>query len=274
MAVATVPTREEFARLADPYRRELLALPLPTGLGGPSAAPEAPLVKQTDLPWLEPVPDAMVAADETDPAVAVASRQSIRLAFVAALQHLPPRQRAVLILRDVLRFRTAEVAEAVDITTTAVNSLLQRARAAHLERAALREDDISESVPAQQRELLDRYVSAFERYDVAAIVELLTADAIWEMPPYRSWFRGGEAISRLIELRCPAEKPGDLMLVPTSANGQPAFGAYLRDRDGRYRAYQLQVLTVTAGGISHAALFFDVSLFPIFGLPPTQPARP
>jgi RNA polymerase sigma-70 factor (ECF subfamily) len=248
--------------------------PLPTGLGGPSANPTDTLVDQPEVPWLEPISDSMVDPERTDPAAIVASRESIRLALIAALQYLPPRQRAVLILRDVLNWRAAEVAEALDTTTTAVNSILQRARA-QLGQVAPSEDEVVEPTAPDQRELLDRYVTAFENYDVAAIVELFTADAVWEMPPFTAWYQGAENIGRLIAAQCPAEGPGDLRLVPTEANGQPAFAMYLRDPvDGVYHAFGLHVLTLTASGIAHVALFFDLSLFATFGLRQTQPALP
>jgi RNA polymerase sigma-70 factor, ECF subfamily len=157
--------------------------PLPTGLGAPSSDPVAPLVEQSEVPWLEPIPDAMVTAELRDPAAIVTNRESIRLALVAALQHLPPRQRAVLVLRDVLKWRAAEVAELLDTTTTAVNSILQRART-QLDQASPTQDQVVEPVNADQRELLDRYATAFEDYDVAALVELFAKDAIWEMPPF------------------------------------------------------------------------------------------
>jgi RNA polymerase sigma-70 factor, ECF subfamily len=244
--------------------------PLPTGLGAPSASPGDPLVEQPEVPWLEPVPDAMVGGAGDDPAAIVASRASVRLAFIAALQHLPPRQRAVLVLRDVLQWRAAEVAELLGTTTAAVNSILQRARA-QLDQAALSEDDISEPSAPEQRELLDRYVHALQDKDISAIVQLFTADAIWEMPPFTGWYRGPEHIGRLIATQCPAG-PGELRLVPTAANGQPAFGMYRLSDDGDWHAFQLHVLTLTAAGIAHVTAFFDLRLFTTFGLPQTQPA--
>jgi RNA polymerase sigma-70 factor (ECF subfamily) len=245
--------------------------PLPTGLGGPSSDPEEPLVQRAEAPWLEPIPDAMAGAEGADPAAIVTSRESIRLALIAALQHLPPRQRAVLILRDVLRWRAAEVADLLDTTTTAVNSILQRARG-QLEQVAPTQDEIVEPEAADERALLDRYVRAFEDYDVAGIVELFTKDAVWEMPPFTGWYQGPESIGRLIAGQCPASAPGDMLMIPTRANGQPAFGLYMRQADGTYQAFHLQVLTVGARGVSHVAAFFDLDLFAAFGLPPTQPA--
>src|SRR5687768_6274727 len=152
--------------------------PLPTGLGAPAAEPTAPPVERGEVPWLEPVPDGMVGAGGDDPAAIVTARESIRLALVAALQHLPPRQRAVLILRDVLKWRAAEVAEVLETSTAAVNSILQRARA-QLDQVSPSEDNVSEPTAAEQRELLEKYVTAFEAKDVAAIVELFTKDAIF-----------------------------------------------------------------------------------------------
>ncbi|GGO64845.1 sigma-70 family RNA polymerase sigma factor [Nonomuraea cavernae] len=319
------PSNEDFLRLADPLRRELLAhcyrmlgsvhdaedlvqetylrawraydrfegrsslrtwlyriattacltaldsrsrRPLPTGLGAPSSEATAPLAERPELPWLEPVPDGMVGAD--DPATIVTSRESIRLALIAALQHLPPRQRAILILRDVLRWRAAEVAEALGTTTVAVNSGLQRARA-QLSEVAPSLDDPARPLSAEQRARLDRYMAAFERYDVAAIVELLTKDAVWEMPPYTGWWQGPESIGRLIAANCPASGAGDLRLVPVAANGQPAFAVYFREGTG-YHAFAVQVLTMTGEGVSHVVMFFDLDLFDTFGLPRTMPA--
>jgi RNA polymerase sigma-70 factor (ECF subfamily) len=253
--------------------------PMPTGLGAPDNDPDGTLAENSEVPWLEPYPSGTTlspgsaspdGAGGGDPASVVTSRESIRLAFIVALQHLPPRQRAVLVLRDVLRFRAAEVAEAVGTTTAAVNSLLQRARAT-LDEVGPIQDELVEPAAPEQKELLDRYVEAFESYDVQAIVSLFTADAVWEMPPFLSWFKGAENIGRLVLSQCPAEKAGDLLHLSTTANGQPALAAYLRDADGDYHAFQLQVLTVAGDRVSHVASFFDVSLFPVFGLPPSLP---
>ena len=245
--------------------------PLPTGLGAEASDPLATLVQQPEVPWLQPVPDALVASEAADPATVVTSKESIRLAFVAALQHLPPKQRAVLILRDVLKWRAAEVAELLGTTTTAVNSSLQRAHA-QLDRATLVQDEMVEPATPDQRELLDRYVAAFESYDVQAIVDLFTEDAVWEMPPFTGWYLGAETIGRLIGSQCPASGPGDMRMVRADANGQPAFALYMRDLDGVHRAFQLQVLTLTSSGVAHVGCFFDTGLFASFGLPETLPA--
>lgn len=239
--------------------------PLPTGLGAPSSQGDDPLVERPEVPWLEPVPDAAVGAD---PAAVVTSRESVRLALVAALQFLPARQRAVLLLRDVLQWPAAEVAGMLDISTAAVNSILQRARA-QLAQVSPAEEELAEPTEQRQRELLERYVTAFESYDTAAIAELFTKDAIFEMPPFDSWYQGPDNIARLVETHCPAQRPGDLKLLPCAANGQPAFAMYFRGDDGLYHAFGLPVLRLTEAGVSHVSMFFDLSLFDVFGLPDT-----
>ncbi len=232
--------------------------PLPTGLGGPRCDPGEEPFQPPEITWLEPFPDR-----DDDPASIVVGRESLRLALVAALQHLPPRQRAVLVLRDVLQWRAAEVAEALELSVAAVNSLLQRARA-QLDSVAPQQDQLVER--SDQRELLDRYVRAFEAKDVAAIVALFTADAVWEMPPFATWYQGREDIAWHLANRCPAV-PGGQRLIPISANGQPGFANYLRGPDGVMRAFNVQVLTIGPGGVSHAAVFLDTSLYAAFGLP-------
>ncbi|WP_443075798.1 sigma-70 family RNA polymerase sigma factor [Streptomyces sp. TRM 70351] len=244
--------------------------PLPTGLGQPSADPSEDLVERGEVPWLEPVPDALVGAAGADPAAVVTSRESIRLAFVAALQHLPARQRAVLLLRDVLRWRAAEVAELLGTSVASVNSALQRARA-QLKQVAPTEESVTEPAGSERRALLDRYVAAFEVKDVAEIVKLFSQDAVWEMPPFTGWYQGPAVIGELIDTRCPAG-PGDMRLIPVEMNGQPAFGVYMLGEDGTYRPFQLQVLTLTPAGVSHVAAFLDTSLFATCGLPESLPA--
>ena len=228
--------------------------PLPAGLGGPSDTGGQPLEKRDEVPWLSPLP---TGAD--DPAAIVTARESTRLAFVAALQHLPARQRAVLILRDVLAWRAAEVAELLDTTVPAVNSLLQRARA-QLDEVAPTPEDVTEP-DADKHELLERYVAAFERKDVAGIVALLAEDAVWEMPPYPTWFRGPEQVARHLAGQCPGG-PGDFRFVRTEANGQAALGMYLYGEP-----FCLQVLTTRGSSFSHVVSFFDLRLFEAFGLP-------
>ena len=238
--------------------------PMPSGLGAPSDEPERPVVASPEVPWLEPAPDAVAGADAADPATIVAARESTRLAFVAALQHLPAKQRVVLILRDVLKWRAAEVAELLGTSTAAVNSALQRARAQLREDAPLR-DELVEPTDPGQRELLERYAKAFEDADIAGLIELFKKDVVWEMPPFPEWFVGADVVVRLILAQC-GPAPGDIRMVPAGANAQPAFGLYMRDEDGVHRAYQLQVLSVARDGVAHVSAFFDTSLFPLFGL--------
>jgi RNA polymerase sigma-70 factor (ECF subfamily) len=245
--------------------------PLPTGLGAPSLQADAPLVQNTEVPWLEPVPDSMVVDDPNDPAAVVTSRESIRLALIAALQHLPARQRAVLVLRDVLRWKAAEVAEALETSTAAVNSMLQRAHA-QLEAANLTEDSIVEPESLEQRALLDRWVEAFWKKDIKAIVEMFSQEAVWEMPPFVGWYQGPEEIGALIDRQCPGGVH-DMRMVPTVANGQPAFGLYMRSDEGDFEPFHMQVLTIGAEGVSHVVAFFEVELFETFGLPERLPAE-
>jgi RNA polymerase sigma-70 factor (ECF subfamily) len=243
--------------------------PLPSGLSGPSDDPHAPLpAVQQEVPWLQPFPDALLGDGAADPAAVAVSRESVRLALIAALQYLPPRQRAVLLLRDVLGWRAAEVADLLGTTTIAVNSALQRARD-QLRDAAPAQDAMREPADADQRELLDRYAAAFETSDVAALMRLLRADAVFEMPPQPIWFAGRELIGRF--LASTVLPQNTFRMLPIAANGQPAFAAYLRENDGVLRAHAIQVLTVSAGQIARLVSFNDAGLFPAFGLPPTFP---
>ncbi|WP_166349637.1 sigma-70 family RNA polymerase sigma factor [Phytoactinopolyspora limicola] len=240
--------------------------PLPSDLGGPSTQPVAAGRQQLDIPWLEPIPTGMVWDVAADPAEVVAARSSVRLAFVAALQHLPPRHRAVVILCDVLKWRSAEAAEALGSTATAVDGIRQRARA-RLRRAGLVEDEVAEPEPAEQRRLLERYQHAMEQRDVAALVSLCTDDVVWEMPPDPVWYRGPTDVGTLVATACPAG-PGDLRLIPVQANGQPGFGVYLRQGGSdTFRPVALQVLTVGAGGVGCVVTFGDPRLFLLFDLP-------
>jgi RNA polymerase sigma-70 factor (ECF subfamily) len=175
----------------------------------------------------------------------------------------------VLILRDVLRWKAAEVAEALETSTAAVNSALQRAHA-QMEKVKASEDTVGEPT-AEQRELLERYVQAFWDKDIDAIVSMLTRDAIWEMPPFAAWYQGNENIGRLIDTQCPGNEH-DMPMVATWANGQPAFGLYMRQPDGGFAPFHLQVLTLGDGGVQHVAAFFSEPLFATFGLPERLPA--
>ena len=236
--------------------------PLPTGLGTSSSDPTAELVERREVPWLQPLPD--LTDDAADPAVIAGSRESVRLAFVAALQHLSPRQRAVLLLRDVLQFKSAEVADAIGSTTIAVNSLLQRARS-QLE-AVGPGDRLSDPDSPEAQDALARYIAAFEAYDIDRLVELFTSEAIWEMPPYTGWYEGAQAIITLIHQQCPAELPGDMRMLPLVANGQPAAAMYMRAGEVHV-PFQLHVLDMRADGVSHVVAFLDDALFAKFGLP-------
>jgi RNA polymerase sigma-70 factor, ECF subfamily len=244
--------------------------PLPSGLGGPSGDPAAPVVAANEVPWLQPLPGTLLAAEHDDPAAAAASRVGIRLALVAALQYLSARQRAVLILRDVLEWPAAQVADLLDTTVTAVNSMLRRARA-QLAQALPGEDEVAEPAEPDRRALLDRFAAAFENADVGALAELLREDVVLEMPPMPAWFAGREVVVRFLEAKVLASL-GPFRMVPTTANGQPAFAAYRRGSDGAYEAHAVQVLTVTATGVARLVVFLDPALFRAFGLPPRYDA--
>jgi RNA polymerase sigma-70 factor, ECF subfamily len=236
---------------------------------GPAQAADIALLgePQPEATWVLPVPDGRVLPTDGDPAEVAEMRETIRLAFIAALQHLPPRQRAVLILRDVLRWKAAEVAELLDTTVVSVNSALQRARAA-LAESNLADDHSSSKMDQEQRALLARYVDAFERYDLDSLTSLLQEDAMWSMPPYTLWLRGHLDIRRWClgpGIGCRGSR-----LVPTVANGAPAFGQYRPAADGGHEPWSLQVIEGVSGGrITGITFFLDTaSLFPIFGLPP------
>ncbi|MER6425960.1 sigma-70 family RNA polymerase sigma factor [Streptomyces sp. NPDC001137] len=314
---ATTTDRDEFVRLTDPYRRELLAhcyrmlgsvdeaedlvqetylrawrsyegyegraslrtwlhriatntcltalesrarRPLPAGLGEPSQAPEEPLrTPATDVPWLQPLPDALV-----DPATVVAARGSLRLALVAALQNLPARQRAVLILRDVLAWRASEVASLLGTSTAAVKSSLRRARA-RLDEVAPDEDLVVEPEGSADREVLDRYVAAFERADMDALLDLLQDGVELEMPPNLEWFHGKKDV--LLFLRARGHGEGRYRMLPTRANGQPAVVMYVRGVDGVLRAHSVQVLSVAGGSLARITAFIDLAQVDRFGFP-------
>jgi len=236
--------------------------PLPSGLGTPPGEdPDQPLIRGEEVPWLQPIPDTMLG----DPATLVASRGSLRLAFVAAMQLLPARQRAVLILREVLGWPAAEVATSLGMTTTAVNSALQRARA-RLDEAGLGEDQIDEPADPDQRAQVERYVAAFENADLPALEKLLTDDVVMEMPPFLNWYVGRDQYIRFMA-RVFTLRGTDWRLVPARANGQPAVAAYTRAQDGRYALHTLQVFTVTEAGINRNTTFQDQDVFSHFELP-------
>jgi RNA polymerase sigma-70 factor (ECF subfamily) len=217
-----------------------------------------------ELAWLQPVPSSALTGTMSDPAAVVAERHTMRLAFVAVLQNLPPRQRAVLILRDVLDWRATEVAALLDLSVAAVNSALQRARA----RLPADHDSVVEPQQARQRELLDRYVAAFENADVAGLVAVLTEDAMFEMPPLLTWFRSRDAIGGFLGARM--RELGKASVVRTSANGQPAVALSTGPRDGKRRLHSLHVLTVAAHGVSRVVAFQDIGAVRRFDLPASR----
>ena len=217
--------------------------------------------------WIGPAPDRLVLPLGDDPAERAVSQESVRLAFIAALQHLPARQRAVLILRDVLRWRAAEVAVLLETSPGAVNSALRRARAALT--AIDRDSAASEPAPGD-REVLTAYLDAFARHDVDALVALLRDDAILEMPPFGLWMRGPEDIRRWLVA---ADAFGLEQFTPVEANGSPAVAVYRPEAPGgRPRAFAIQVLDVVDGRIAAIHVFLDPTLFDLFGLPLDPPA--
>lgn len=241
--------------------------PLPSGLGQPPGDPRVPVVQDHSRDWLEPLPDRMVWGEALpDPADAAVASEGVQLAVVAALQDLPPRQRAVLVLRDVLQMSAAETAEAMGCTVAAANSALQRARATigdGVSRAGRRVTELTE----QERQVFERFCDAFERYDVPAVVGVMTDQASWQMPPFDRYYLGREAIATLIGTQCPAKGPRDLLMVPTTANGQPAAGMYLRGEDGVHRPFQLCVVDIVDGQVTSVVGFFSPEAFEQAGLP-------
>lgn len=243
--------------------------PLPSGLAGPSDDLAPAMVLDRDVPWLEPFPGRRMTVQDADPASVLLARRGMRLAFVAAVQYLPARQRAVLLLRDVLEWPAAEVAEMLDTTTAAVNSTLQRARA-RLAETGVDADQVDEPSDAETRAVVDRYVAAFEKADITALRDLLTADAVFEMPPFRQWFAGRDAYCRFLG-EIFERRGANWRMLHTTGNGQPAVGTYLRTDGETYRAHSIQVFTVTRTGLAHNISFTDADFFPMFDLPVCLP---
>jgi len=241
--------------------------PLPSGVGQPFDDPEAAFVPGLEVPWLQPNPDRILGPAPEDPAVAAAERSGLRLAVVAALQLLSAKQRAALILRDVLGFSAAEAAAALGTSPAAVNSALQRARAAFAG-PCLDAELLKEPEQAHQ-EVVDRYVSAFERADVQGLTRLLADEVVLEMPPMWNWYIGPVAYGRFIA-RVFAMRGGDWRLVPARANRQPAAAAYSREGD-RYRLHTLQVFTVERDAVVRTTVFQDPQVFAAFALPQILP---
>jgi RNA polymerase sigma-70 factor, ECF subfamily len=246
--------------------RERRARPMDFGPAGAPVLENASI--RDEVPWLEPVPDELVVSGD-DPAEIAAARESLRLALVSALQHLPPRQRAALILCEVLRWQASEVAELLDTSVASVTSALQRARATLDAREVAPGDAVALAATLEpaDRELLERYVDAFERYDMEALTELIREDATQSMPPYDLWLAGRDDIMTWwfgpgIGCR------GSRVVPAGSANGAPAFAQYKPADGGGYEPWALQVLELSAGGIAELSFFLDTErLFPLFGLP-------
>ena len=233
---------------------------------GPSGEPVIENLHTPDVPWLEPIPDSLVV-DDADPAAVVESRETIKLAFVAALQNLPPRQRAVLILCEVLRWKAQEVADLLETSVASVNSALQRARAT-IEASDLHASTTPPAVSEPDRELLERYVKAFEAYDIEQLTSLIAEDATQSMPPFDLWLTGREDIFTWWfgpGIGCKGSR-----VIPTfAANGSPAFGQYKPAEGGGYEPWALQVLEIEDGKVVEFSFFLaTATLFPLFGLPP------
>lgn len=240
----------------------------PVGLGPPSPPEErflGPILPEST--WVTPAADERILPEHADPAEIAEARETVRLAFVTALQHLPPRQRAALLLCQVLCFQAAEAAELLGTTPAAVNSSLQRARATL---AQLPADERPADVDDDQADLLERYVDAFERYDIAALVMLLHEDAVQSMPPFAMWMRGAAHMGAWMlgpGIGCRGSR-----LVPTTANGCPAFGQYRADPLGGHAPWSLQVLEISGRRIAEIHFFLDTErIFPLFGLPDHLP---
>ncbi|MBF4995875.1 RNA polymerase subunit sigma-70 [Nocardia sp. BSTN01] len=238
---------------------------LPSGLNGPDSEPGRPPRDNAaeEVSWLEPLPDGWIAADAGDPAAVVVARESLRLALVASLQHLPARQRAILLLREVLAFSAAETAEILGTTTAAVKSGLQRARA-RLDELDPAPEALLEPTDRRARALLDGYIAAFERSDAALLEQVLRTDATLEATPFREWQAGREHCIRMLRTAV-LGVPGEWRMVATTANGQPAAVVYHRSADGVLRADGIVVLAATAGGVSRVVKFHDPDLVALFG---------
>ncbi|QXJ20767.1 sigma-70 family RNA polymerase sigma factor [Actinomadura graeca] len=242
---------------------------LPSGLGPPADDPDISPDYGTSLgvAWVQPIPDALVATQQDDPATVVATRESVRLALIAGLQYLPPRQRAVLLLREVLGFPASEVAAMLDTSVAAVKSALQRARA-RLDEAAVGGERLTEPTAPHARALLEQYIAGFQNADVQALERALRTDASIEMVGTRTWFSGIATCLRY--LTQVVGSSGDWRMAPTLANGHPAAAAYLRGVDGIHHAFGLGVLTTTRKGIARVTVFSGgPELLARFGLPPT-----
>jgi RNA polymerase sigma-70 factor, ECF subfamily len=243
---------------------------LPSALSPPSEDLDGEaLIVGPEVRWVEPIPNALVTPEAEDPSTIAAVNVSLRLALTASLQHLPARQRAVLLLRDVLDLPAAEVAQMLDTSTAAVKSALQRARG-RLDQVSPQAEELTEPTEPAARALLDGYMAAFEHGDLVLLEQILRDDATLEMTASRTWFAGKRNCLRFI--RRFLGSPDLYRMLPTAANGQPAAAAYRRGEDGTYQAFAIVVLTTTTAGIARIALFNDPGSFKAFGLPPALSA--
>jgi len=250
-------------------RRKQAARVLPESMGPPVSF--APLgASESEVGWLEPYPDAAlegIADLAPGPEAHYELREAVRLAFVAAIQALPPRQRAVLLLRDVLGWSAGETATLLETSLAAINSALQRARATLAQRFPGGRPAAPPVPDDRQRRLLERYVKAWQASDVEGLVALLREDAVWTMPPWRQWYVGGEAVRAFLSWAWRPGRRRRQLLVPTAANGQPAFGYYRAEEDAReWRAFGIQLLTLEDDAIASITTFVDERLFSAFGL--------
>jgi RNA polymerase sigma-70 factor (ECF subfamily) len=244
--------------------RQRRAMPMDLMEAGKGVGPVDPPVAEST--WITPTPSDRMLSAEADPAEAAVARESIRLAFVAALQHLPARQRAVLILREVLKWKASEVAELLDTTVVSVNSALQRARATLSERNVT-VGETPAAIDPEQQELLARYVDAFERFDVEGLVSLLAEDETLSMPPFPFWLDSAREYADF--LRGPGSACEDSRLAPLEVNGQPGFAQWKRSGPNTYDAWAIHVLDISDGRIVELHFFVEQRLFPLFGFPVT-----
>ncbi|WP_345410594.1 RNA polymerase subunit sigma-70 [Actinomycetospora chlora] len=244
---------------------------LPSGLAGPQPDPDRPprVVAPGEVAWLGPLPDAWITPPDDDPAATVVGRESLRLALIASLQHLPARQRAIFLLREVLAFSAPETAAVLGASTAAIKSGLQRARARWEELAPSPEDLLEPSDP-RARALLEGYVAAFEHADARLLEEVLRTDATLEATPFRDWQAGRTTCLHVLDTYV-LGAPGDWRMTPTVANGQPAATVHRRDAGGVLRADGVVVLAPTATGLARVVKFHDPALVGVFGLPEVLP---
>jgi RNA polymerase sigma-70 factor (ECF subfamily) len=231
---------------------------IPSGLGAPSDDPAAPIAVANEVDWVEPIPDALIVSELAGPAAVTAMRESVRLAFVASLQYLPPRQRAVLLLREVLGFSAEEIATTLDLTPAAVKSALQRARAA-LDEKMPRASELRDPTHPDAKAVLDSYMAAFEHSDADALERLLADDAVLEMTPARTWFAGKSTCMPYLRLRA-LGVAGEWKMEPTIANGQPAAIAYRRGDDGLHDPFGVALLVVRDRRIARISVFHGADI--------------